>query len=156
MKASKKLIGVIALAIMTAAVSAAAIMGTGTQTVMAAPNEQPGISVPFCESNGIFMYWHTENGGRADAPDGWRVERRHWVGGPDNLADNIEDGFKTKTWEFIGTDADALQVYSDKYWDWKDRSRSRNVSYTYRVRAINSDSTNMAGRDWSRRAPVRC
>ena len=145
MKASKKLIGVIALAIMTAAVSAAAIMGAGTQTVMAA-SEQPGISVPFCESNGIFMYWHTENGGRADAPDGWRVERRHWT----------NSGDVTQTWEFIGTDADALQVYSDKYWDWKDRSRSRNVSYTYRVRAINSDGTDMEGRESSRRAPVSC
>ena len=146
MKASKKLIGVIALAIMTAAVSAAAIMGTGTQTVMAAPKEQPGISVPFCESNGIFMYWHTENMGTAGAPDGWRVERRNWA----------NRNWVSKSWEFTGAQADALQVYSDRYWDWEDTSRSRNVSYTYRVRAINSDSTNMAGRTWSRRAPVRC
>ena len=155
MKASKKLIGVIALAIMTAAVSAAAIMGTGTQTVMASL-EQPGISIPRCQSDGIFMYWHTENRGRAGAPDGWLVERRHWVGGRDNPADNIKDGYKTKSWGFIGADANALQVYSNKYWDWKDTSRSRNVKYTYRVRAINSDSNYMSNREWSRRAPVRC
>ena len=44
------------------------------------------------------------------------------------------------------------------YWTWVDRTRSLNVSYTYRVRAINSDGSYsyMTGREWSRRAPVSC
>ena len=94
---SKKLIGVIALAIMTAAVSAATIIGTRTQTLMAAPKERPGISIPFCESNRIFMYWHTENMGKAGAPDGWRVERRH----------RANRNWFSKSWEFTGAQADA-------------------------------------------------
>ncbi len=107
---------------------------------------QPGISAPRCEHSGISLYWHTNNEGDAPAPDGWIVERRHDVGG----------SWSTRSWQFIGSDADALQTTGSDYWDWLDHTSSRNVSYTYRVRAINSDGSYMSGREWSRRAPVRC
>ena len=107
---------------------------------------QPGISAPRCEHSGISLYWHTNNEGNAPAPDGWIVERRHDVGG----------SWSTRTWQFIGSDADALQTTDSGSWDWLDHTTSRNVSYTYRVRAINSDGSYMSGREWSRRAPVRC
>ena len=110
---------------------------------------QPGISVPQCQSNGISMYWHTKEEGEAPAPDGWIVERRHYAGD----AGSTES---TRTWRFIGADADALQTRSSRHWDWRDRSARKDVSYTYRVRAINSDGSFMADREWSRRAPVRC
>lgn len=40
--------------------------------------DQPGISIPTCQDNGVFMFWHTRNRARGDAPEGWQVERRHW------------------------------------------------------------------------------
>ena len=116
------------------------------QMATTGPNDHPGLSVPSCNSNGVFMYWHTKSSGSASAPDGWRVERRARVNGE----------YTTRTWEFIGAASDNLQVYSNRYWDWTDRSRSRSVDYTYRVRAVNTDGTNMSGRRWSRRAPVTC
>ena len=116
------------------------------QMVNTGPNDYPGLSVPSCQSNGIFMYWHTKSSGNASAPDGWQVERRARVNGE----------YTTRTWEFIGAASDNLQVYSNRYWDWTDRSRSTSVNYTYRVRAVNTDGTKMAERRWSRRAPVTC
>ena len=92
-------------------------------------------------------YWHTENRGSADAPDRWRVESRHWV-------ENREP--VSREWRYISTQAGALHLYSDKYWDWKDTSPSQGINYTYQVRAINSDSTKMAGRDRSHRAQAHC
>lgn len=133
------------MAVAVFAVAGAAGIGTASKAE-ANPLERPGLSVPYCESNGISMYWHTENRGQATAPDGWRVERRHSAG----------PGWSNKTWDFMGADADALQIYSDKYWDWTDRSRWTGVDYTYRVRALNSHGNEMAGRAWSRRAPVTC
>lgn len=106
--------------------------------------DQPGISIPRRQSNGVAMFWHTHYRGQAKAPDGWKVERRHWDSG----------GWVVKTFMFICPDADALQTYSDEYWDWVDTSADPRVDYTYRVRAINCDGTDMEGRTWSRRAPV--
>ena len=63
-------------------------------------------------------------------------------------------GWVVRTFEFIGTDADALQTFSEEYWDWVDRTADRNVDYTYRVRAINADGFDADDRFWSRRAPV--
>ena len=147
MLASRKITGILTLVVIAAAVFATTLIGTGAQSANASGHVQtPGLSVPYCESNGIFMYWHTENYGNATAPDGWRIERRY--------RDNHE--WVTKSWEFTGAQSDALQVYSDRYWDWKDRSRVLGVRYTYRVRAIDSDSTYTAGRDWSSRVLVSC
>ena len=92
------------------------------------------------------MFWHTQNIGNAAAPAGWRVERRHYQG----------RNFVTRSWDFLGSAADGLQTFNDRYWDWADTTIRERVSYTYRVRALNADATEMAGRNWSRRAPVRC
>ena len=116
------------------------------QSVVTGPNDQPGLSVPYRESNGISMYWHTKNSGQASAPNGWRVERRH----------SSRHEWVTRTWNFKGSASDALQTYNDTYWDWEDRTRSQRVTYTYRVRAINADDSFTSGRQWSRRARVRC
>ena len=110
------------------------------------PLEQPGISVPWCDSSGISIYWHTQNRGEKEAPDGWRVERR-------NLA---ESGWVVRSWDFIGTAADNLQTFNDRFWDWTDRSAEPNVAYTYRVKALESGSELPCCREWSRRAPVTC
>ena len=105
---------------------------------------QPGISVPRLTEKGVSMFWHTRNRGQAEPPDGWKVERRHWDSG----------GWVVRTFTFIGADADALQTHSELYWDWVDEEAGFDESYTYRVRAINADGTDMDGRTWSRRAPV--
>lgn len=36
--------------------------------------DQPGLSGPMRQSNGVAMFWHTKNRGEAEAPDGWKVE----------------------------------------------------------------------------------
>ncbi len=110
--------------------------------------DQPGISIPRCEDNGVSMFWHTRNRAMAEAPDGWKVERRHW--------DSGQREWVVRTFTFIGADADALQTHNEEYWDWVDTSAEVNVDYTYRVRAINSDGSDVDGRVWSRRAPVEC
>ena len=106
--------------------------------------DRPGISVPRLTEKGVSMFWHTENRGRAKAPDGWKVERRHWDSG----------GWVVQTFTFIGSEADALQTFNEHYWDWVDEEAGFDEDYTYRVRAINADGSDMEGRDWSRRAPV--
>ena len=108
--------------------------------------DQPGISAPKCEDNGISMFWHTRNRGKAEAPEGWKIERRHRDSGK----------WVVHTFTFIGADADALQTHSEEYWDWVDTSAETDVAYTYRVRAINADGSDMEGRVWSRRASVEC
>ena len=108
--------------------------------------DRPGISVPRCEDNGVSMFWHTRNRGDAQAPEGWNVERIYWNSG----------NWVVRTFTFIGADADALQTHNEKYWDWVDTSAEDKVEYTYRVRAINADGSDMDGRVWSRRAPVEC
>ena len=106
--------------------------------------DRPGISVPRLTEKGVSIFWHTENRGRAKAPDGWKVERRHWDSG----------GWVVQTFTFIGSEADALQTFNEHYWDWVDEEAGFDEDYTYRVRAINADGSDMEGRDWSRRAPV--
>ena len=106
--------------------------------------DRPGLSVPRYQDNGVSMFWHTKNRGKAEAPEGWKVERRHWDSGE----------WAVRTFTFIGADADALQTYSENYWDWVDTTAESNVDYTYRVRAINADGSDMNGRVWSQRAPV--
>ncbi len=110
------------------------------------PLDQPGVSVPRCQDNGVSMFWHTSNRGQDVAPDGWKVERRH----------RDSDGLVVQTFTFTGAQADALQTFNDEYWDWVDTTADPGVAYTYRVRAINSDGSYMSGRAWSRRAPVEC
>ena len=105
---------------------------------------QPGISVPRRQGNEVSMFWHTRDRGQADAPDGWKVERRHWD----------SEGWGVETFTFTGADADALQTFNEQYWDWVDTTADQSVAYTYRVRAINSDGSDMSDRVWSRRAPV--
>ena len=106
--------------------------------------DQPGISIQLRQSDGVVMFWHTKNRGKAEAPDGWKVERRHLDSGD----------WVVNTFIFIGEDADALQTHNDEYWDWVDTTADPDVEYTYRVRAINADGSDMADRIWSRRAPV--
>ena len=109
----------------------------------------PGISIPrLDEGKGVSMYWHTRNRGRAEAPEGWKVERRHW--------DYDSGEWVVRTFTFIGAEADALQTYSEDYWNWVDASADVKVEYTYRVRTINADGFDLDGRVWSRRAPVEC
>ncbi len=133
---------------MTVAALAMIVAAAGFSGVTeAALNDQPGLSVPMCESGGnIAIYWHTKDNGNAAAPDGWRVEHRH----------RSSNGWETRTWNFNGTASDNLQIFSDRYWDWTDQTASRSQKYTYRVRALNSDESFTNGREWSRRAPEYC
>ena len=101
----------------------------------------PGISEPGCPDNGVSMFWHAANGVEGDAPDGWKVERSH---------QDSEGNWIVEIFTFIGADADELQTVDDEYWDWVDTSADRYVDYHYRVRAINTDGSDMAGRIWSR------
>ena len=129
----------------TVAALAVLVAVAGVPGVTEAAANRPGLSVPMCESGGhIAMYWHTQ--ANAEAPDGWRVERRH----------RGSNGPETRTWNFNGTDSDYLQTFSDDYWDWTDQTASSSQSYTYRVRALDSDSSFVEGRKWSRRAPEYC
>lgn len=90
------------------------------------------------------MFWHTRNQSEAEAPEGWKIERRH-----------VDSGaWVVRTFTFIAADADVLQTHSDEYWDWMDTSAEYGVQYTYRVRALNADGFEMDGRVWSRRAQV--
>ena len=107
--------------------------------------DRPGISVPYCTDHGISFYWHTHDRGNAIAPDGWRLERRHW-----------DDGWVTQVWQFRGERADALQTFSDRYWDFVDTIVEDGVAYTYRVRAIERNGEFVTDRHWSRRTGVTC
>ena len=64
--------------------------------------KQPGISVPKRQSNGVSMFWQTRESGEAEAPDGWKVERRH----------RGSTGWVVRTFIFIGVDADVLQTFN--------------------------------------------
>ena len=132
----------IAAAIVIAAFGTAVL----PRTVAANTLDQPGISVPQCHDDGVSMFWHTSNSGQNAAPEGWKVERRHLD----------SDRWVVQTFTFIGAQADALQTYNEEYWDWVDTTAVPNVDYTYRVRAINSDGSDISGRVWSRRAPLEC
>ncbi len=109
--------------------------------------EKPGISVPICKPNGIFIFWHSAIKFEDDPPPyGWRVERRH----------RANEGWTTTRFDFLGAESDALQTFNDEYWDWTDISRQSGVDYTYRVRPLDSNGELIDGRMWSRRAPVLC
>ena len=120
---------------------------TITQRELTAHTEQPGISVPRCESNGISIFWHAGIAFDDQPPPyGWRVERRR-----------LSDGeWITTRFDFLGAASDALQTYSDEYWDWTDATRRPGVDYTYRVHALDNSGELLEGRMWSRRAPVIC
>ena len=107
---------------------------------------RPGTSIPRCQDSGIAWFWHTRNRGEDPAPEGWKVERRHWDSGQ----------WAVRTFTFIGADADALQTHSEKYWDWVDTGAEKEVDYTYRVRAIDEDGSDTEGRTWSGRVPEHC
>ena len=109
-------------------------------------SQRPGISVPSCRGNGVFFFWHTGNRGEAEAPEGWKIERRQ----------RDSEGWVVRTFSFIGPQADTLRTDSEEYWEWVDESAKVNVRYTYRVRAINADGSDLDGRFWSRRAPAEC
>ncbi len=109
--------------------------------------EKPGISVPMCRPNGIFIFWHSAIKFEDDPPPyGWRVERRHLSNG----------AWTTTRFDFLGAESDALQTFNDEYWDWTDTTRRSGVDYTYRVRPLDSDGELVEERMWSRRAPVIC
>ena len=122
-------------------------MVTITQRRLTSDAERPRISVPACESNGISIFWHSGMDFQDDpAPYGWRVERRH----------RSEGEWITQRFDFLGAASDALQTYSEAFWDWTDTTRQLDVGYTYRVHALDENGELMGGRDWSRRAPVLC
>ena len=132
--------------ILAAMLMAMAAVAISPSIARADPLDLPGLTPPSCRSDGIFMFWHTKDRGNAPAPEGWKVERRHQDSGT----------WVVQTFTFIGDEADALQTVSDRYWDWVDTSAEQNVAYTYRVRAINADGSDVADRVWSRRAEVFC
>ncbi len=109
--------------------------------------EKPGVSVPMCKPNGIFIFWHVAIKFEDEPPPyGWRVERRHLN----------NEGWITTRFDFLGGESDALQTFNDEYWDWTDISRRSRVDYTYRVRPLDNNGELMDGRMWSRRSPVFC
>ena len=122
---------------MTVVTLAVLVAVGGFQGTAEAGSDQPGLSLPYCESGSksgqISMYWHTRNGANADTPDGWRVERRYRIPGQ----------WVTKTWNFTGAEADALQTFGPRYWDWTDTSASTDQRYSYRVRALDSDGSRL-------------
>ena len=107
------------------------------------PSGQPGLSFPRQQVDGLSMLWRTRNHAQTEAPDGWKVERRNL----DSEANPV-----VQTFTFIGADAGALLTVDDRYWGWVDTSAEREVEYTYRVRAINADGSDLEGRIWSRDA----
>ena len=123
------------------------------------PTEQPGIGIPYCqvagkEFDGISIFWH-HAGAEPTGTYKWKVERRH-------LSD---DGFVYKRWVLNadGTGAPAITEFERTeayapviYWQFSDGAADLGEHYTYRVRALNEDETDMSGRYWSRRAPVQC
>ncbi len=118
-----------------------------TERILTDYTEKPGISVPMCTPNGIFIFWHSAIKFEDDPPPyGWRVERRHLSNG----------AWSTTRFDFLATESDALQTFNDEYWDWTDTTRLSGVDYTYRVRPLDNDGELMEGRMWSRRAPVLC
>ena len=120
---------------------------TITQRVLNSGAGRPGISVPRCESNGTFLFWHAGNEFEDDpAPYGWRVERRH----------RSDGAWVTTRFDFLGAESDALQTYSEAFWDWTDATRLLGVDYTYRVHALDENGQLMDGRTWSRRAAGLC
>ena len=120
---------------------------TITERELTADTERPGISVPKCESNGISIFWHSGAEFQDDPPPyGWRVERRHFS----------DEEWVTTRFDFLGAASDALQTFSDEYWDWTDTTRRLGVDYTYRVHPLDENAQLMEGRNWSRRAPVPC
>ena len=123
------------------------LLVTASTSPMASANtlDRADLGMVHCETDGVHLYWRTENEGRAAAPDGWRVERSH---------QDSEGTQVVQTFTFIGDEADALQASDQEYWDWIDSSVDQNVLYTYRVRAINADGSDMNGRAWSRNALV--
>ena len=145
-KGGKFPLSVIWMGIAVTVLFAASAVAVTPITAQADDLGTPGISVPSCRSDGIAMFWHTRDGTQAPAPEGWKVERRHQVSGT----------WVVQTFMFIGADADALQTVNDRYWDWVDTSAEPDIAYTYRVRAINADGTDLNGRIWSRRAEVYC
>ena len=99
-----------------------------------------------CETDGVHMSWRTENEGQAAAPDGWKIERSH---------QNSEGNQVVRTLTFFDKQG-AVLTANGKYRGRVDTSANRNVLYTYRVRAINADGSDMNGRVWSRNALVEC
>ena len=142
------------LSITVAALAALAVLVAvgGFQGTAEAGSDQPGLSLPYCESGSksgqISMYWHTGN--NAPAPDGWQVERTQLNPG------QPLDQMVTKIFNFIGDDADALQTYGPRYWDWNDTSANTADRHRYRVRALDSDGNFMSGRIWSTRISEHC
>jgi len=59
------------------------------------------ISVPRCHDNGVSMFWHTRNRARAETPEGWKIERRHWD----------SEQWVVRTFTFMGAKAEALQTH---------------------------------------------
>ena len=109
--------------------------------------EKPGISVPICKPNGIFIFWHSAIKFEDDPPPyGWRVERRHRSNG----------AWITTRFDFLSAESDALQTFNAEYWDWTDTTRRSGVDYTYRVRPLGNDGELMEDRMWSRRAQALC
>ena len=139
---------------MTVATLAALVAAGGFQGPAQAGLDQPGLSLPYCESGSksgqVSMYWQTRNGGNAPAPDGWRVERTQLNPG------QPLDQAVTKIFNFMGDAADALQTYGPRYWDWTDTSANAENRYRYRVRALDSDNNFMSGRTWSTRMTEHC
>ena len=118
-----------------------------TERILTDYTEKPGISVPMCTPNGIFIFWHSAIKFEDDPPPyGWRVERRHLSNG----------AWSTTRFDFLATESDALQTFNDEYWDWTDTTRRSGVDYTYRVRPLDNDGELIEGRMWSRRAPALC
>ncbi len=130
------------------------IEGANKETVVTIANrkfiaetERPGISAPVCGSNGISIFWHSGIAFEDDPPPyGWRVERRRFSDG----------AWDTTRFDFLGAASDALQTFSDEYWDWTDTTRRSGIDYTYRVHALDGDGQLLEDRMWSRRAPEFC
>ena len=147
------------LPLVLATVVAGAVAGPRPLGAEGSPTDQPGISIPYCQVAGngfdsIHMFWH-HVGAEPAGTYKWKVERRHFS----------EGEFVYQHWELNadGTYAPAsigferTEVYAPPiFWDFSDGTASSGAHYTYRVRALNEDGSEMSGRYWSRRAQVLC
>ena len=121
-----------------AAVILITLLGTAATSRMALANSfgRADLGIVQCESDGVHMSWRTANEGRAAAPDGWKVERSHQDSGGNRVV---------RTFLFIGDESGNVLTVNGEYRGWVDTSAAQNVLYTYRVRAINADESDMNG-----------
>ena len=131
---------VVALAVLAMALAAVLVTMTGAPEASAHDGEswhdhRPQLNAG-CDSNGDrWMYWSAgedQNHNPLPDPEGWIVER-------------FIHGHMAASFRFMGDDAEALQTYSQDWWDWTD-DMGPLMNYTYQVTALDENRDRIPGR----------